>query len=147
MRNNPSAVPLPLVVKPSVGTAGVGVTIVRSAEELKAALNYGEEAWRSPGAWPPIVQEAAESTDEYGVYFSAYEGVLLDAVCLRFRFTSSLFVRSAAGTGLNDTRKVPCRDSPLPPSGLRRLVAATEYHGFGCLDVKARAPGRPGGPL
>ena len=133
------------MVKPSVGTAGGGVTIVRSAEELKAALSYSEEeAWRSG---LKIVQEAAESTDEYGVYFSAYEGVLLDAVCLRFRFTSSLFVRSAAGTGLNDTRKVPCRDSPLPPSGLRRLVAATEYHGFGCLDVKARAPGRPGGPL
>ena len=136
------------MVKPSVGTAGVGVTIVRSAEELKAALSYSEEeAWRPHGASPLIVQEAAESTDEYGVYFAAYDGMLLDAVCLRFRFTSSLFVRSAAGTGLNDTRKVPCRDSPLPPSGLRHLVAATEYHGFGCLDVKARAPGRPGGPL
>ena len=149
LRNNPSAVPLPLVVKPSVGTAGRGVTIVRSAEELKVALSFpGEKALRFPGAWPPIVQEALESTDEYGVYFVAYDGVLLDATCLRFRFTSSLFVREASwGTGLNDTRKVPCRDSPLPPSGLRRLVAATEYHGFGSLDVKARAPGRPGGPL
>jgi hypothetical protein len=120
------------------------VTIVRSAEELKVALSFpGEEVLRFPGAWTPIVQEALETTDEYGVYF-----VLLDAACLRFRFKSSLFVRQASwGTGLNDTRKVPCRDSPLPPSGLRRLVAATEYHGFGCLAVKARAPGRPGGPL
>ena len=149
LRNNPSAVPLPLVVKPSVGTAGRGVTIVRSAEELKVALSFPDKkALRFPGAWPPIVQEALETTDEYGVYFVAYGGVLLDAACLRFRFTSSLFVRQASwGTGLNDTRKVPCRDSPLPPSGLRRLVAATEYHGFGCLAVKARAPGRPGGPL
>ena len=37
-------------------------------------------------------------------------------------------------------RKVPCLDSPLPPSGLRRLVAATEYHGFGCLARSRPAP-------
>ena len=113
------------------------------------ALSFpGEEVLRFPGAWTPIVQEALETTDEYGVYFVAYGGVLLDAACLRFRFKSSLFVRQASwGTGLNDTRKVPCRDSPLRPSDLQRLVAATEYHGFGSIDVKGRAPGRPGGLL
>ena len=139
------------MVKPSVGTAGHGVTIVRSAEELKVALSFpGEEALRSPGKWPPIVQEAVETTDEYGLYFAAYGGVLLDAVCLRYRFTSSLFVRKAIANqpDLNDTRKVPCRENPLPLSVLRRLVAASQYHGFGGLDVKSRAAhGRPAGPL
>lgn len=96
------------------------------------------------------MQEAVETTDEYGMYFAAYAGVLLDAVCIRFRFTSSLFVRTATANqpGLNDTRKVPCHESPLPPSVLRRLVAASEYHGFGGVDVKGRAAhGRPAGPL
>jgi hypothetical protein len=126
------------------------VTIVQSAEELKVALDSpGEEVLRFPGAWPPIVQEALETTDEYGVYFAAYDGILLDAVCLRFRFRSSLFVRTASTSTVlsNGTRKVPCRDSPLRPSDLQRLVAATEYHGFGSIDVKGRAPGRPGGLL
>ena len=42
------------------------MTIVRSAEELKVALSFPDKkALRFPGAWPPIVQEALESTDEY----------------------------------------------------------------------------------
>jgi len=128
---------LPLVVKPSVGTNGMGVTVVRSVEELAAALRtHGEK---------PIVQEALQTKEEWGVYFIAYDGELLQTICLQFQFTSTLFVRAASGgAGLNSTHPVSCDSCPLPPYGLQRLVAATKYHGFGCLAVKERAPGQNG---
>ena len=37
-----------------------------------------------------------------------------------------------------------CTECPIPPEGLRQLVKASQYHGFGCIGAKDRGGGQPG---
>lgn len=132
------AAAFPVVLKPVVGFGGRGVQIVRSVAALRQALHG-----RDPSEY--ILQEAITSPDEWGVYFVAHGGELLHAVCKRFAFNDSLFVRSGGifGEGLQEQGVRPCDASPFGEDPLRNLVARARYHGFGTLGLKARAVGEP----
>ena len=132
------AAAFPVVLKPVVGFGGRGVQIVRSVAALRQALRG-----RDPSEY--ILQEAITSPDEWGVYFVAHGGELLHAVCKRFAFNDSLFVRSGGifGEGLQEQGVRPCDASPFGEDPLRNLVARARYHGFGTLGLKARAVGEP----
>ena len=144
--------PLPLVVKPTHGWGGVGIQIVRDREALHAAVHAIRVATREAAKTDaakavnrPIIQEAVLSAEEWGVYFSAFRGELLNATCLRFVFASELFVRRGSqGDGLSQRVQSPCSECPFGLAALRRLVAETRYHGWGCLAIKPRPNNGPG---
>lgn len=83
------------------------------------------------------------ATSEWGVYFAAYRGQLLEAHCLEFTFERTLFVRTAIdGAGFLSRKRRPCAECPFGLQALSKLMHRTAYHGFGCLAIKERSGGR-----
>jgi len=139
---DPQRVAYPLVIKPTTGIGGHGITIVRQPAELTEAVKRIREHSASLGA--VLAQEAVEGTSEWGIYFAAFAGRLVASVCKEFVFASGLFVRDGVvGPGLKTAGAQPCGRSPFNETHLRELVGRTRYHGFGCLGIKARGPGQP----
>ena len=97
-----------MVLKPPHGGGGLGITLVANRTQLDA-LVHGTRPTRSNGmvsGKEMIIQEAVRGTTEWGVYWAAYRGRLLRAVCLRYEFHSTLFVRKAtSGDGYKAKRK------------------------------------------
>jgi len=140
-------VQLPAVVKPAQGTWGAGIRIVKTREELRAAvsavLDQKDNRWlRKEGNSTVIIQEAVLGTSEWGVYFIASEGTLLRTLCVKYTFDDDLFVRKG-GAASKGVAVRPCYESPFRVSSLRRIVSLTTYNGFGCLGLKERGADSP----
>jgi len=129
----------PVILKPTKGHGGRGVQIIDNATALRHAVGA---FFRTNQAF--VLQEAVAGQHESGVYFAAFRGELLQADCLRYTFSEDLYVRTGTnGPGLIAVRDESCDAAPFKTRDLRRLVAASRYHGFGCLGIKARGAGRP----
>ena len=122
--------PLPLVVKPTHGWGGVGIQIVRDREALHAAVHAIRVATREAAKTDaakavnrPIIQEAVLSAEEWGVYFSAFRGELLNATCLRL----SLHRSSSCGADLRAMASASASRAPAAsaPSDSQLFVASS----------------------
>lgn len=134
-RTSIASITYPVFVKKIVGFYGTDIHIVHDSTELKRALNAVHQK--------SLIQEAVVGREEWGIYFIAVRGRLVDSRCAKYTFENELFVRKAADpvNGLKSRQVMDCSMCPLHPNDLQSIVSAANYHGFGGMGVKARPSG------
>ena len=120
----------PVMVKFISGTMGRGITIAHTLTELVDAVRHFNSS-------EYILQQAVTGSVEPSVFIVARAGRILGMMCMRDRQNDLLFV--AGGVKTVHLALVPCSEyeaiSPIIDL-LLKIVAQTEYNGFGCVNFK-----------
>lgn len=124
---NLSSVPLPIVLKPAIGSGGHGVQVVKTRRTLARLIERR-------GGGTRVLEELVYNHTEWGMYFTAHAGIPLRTACVRMTFNDAVFVRSRRA---RTVRSIVWQQCPreLKTLGVR-LMARSNYTGFGCAGVK-----------
>lgn len=124
---NVSNVPLPVVLKPAIGSGGHGVHVVKSRKTLARLI--GRRGGRAH-----VLEELVHNHTEWGMHFTAHAGIPLRTACVRMTFQDAVFVRSRRA---RTVRSIVWQQCPRELQTLgARLIARSNYTGFGCAGVK-----------
>lgn len=121
----------PYILKPREGAWGVGMRIVRSAED--------ELRLDGAGISPTHFRQACiAGFTEYTCHFIRSEGRTLFYRCLQFNYAEELFIKGSATEPLNSVEVDHITHQPL----FDAILSALEYQGIGCVNYKVIA-GQP----
>ena len=122
----------PCLVKATNGIFGEGISIVRSAGELRAAIAAQKGSY--------LIQEAILGPVELVVIFAARKGQMLGTTCGYKTQNTSLFVNTQT-TGKGGGFRCLDLETYVPVLDLtREIVKEADYNGFGCLNFKVFDP-------